>query len=321
VGAQLALETEKHRLLTALHVLGVNSNVKAGGLMGAIENEILTVQGMLPYLSELSKSEDIHIYDSLESTNTTAKEMALSGAGHGTVIIAESQTAGKGRYGRSFFSPPGHGIYVSFLLRQVPQQLCDVPTRVTAFAAVSVCEAIEAVTGLAPQIKWVNDVLLNGKKICGILTELVASTEAVNIDAILSDSEESSEVSSALQQPVIVGIGVNFSTPQTEFPESIRDSAGSLFMGGKPTITRNRLVAEIINRMLAIKEQFDISVTFNEYKKRLMVLDKKIVVTGFDESYEAIAIDIDDTGRLIVKKESGEVLALFSGEISIGEVE
>ena len=263
------------------------------------DNDILSVQGMLLYLDDESFAENISLYPSLESTNKTAKELAIAGIEHSVVIMAGYQTAGRGRFSRSFFSPSGHGIYMSFILLPAQWQWLGAPTLVTSYAAVSVCEAIEASTGKKPQIKWVNDVFLHGKKICGILSEAVADYE------------------SGGTQWIVVGIGINFTTPDDGFPEEIKHTAGSVFSQEKPTITRNRLAAEIVNRMLRKNNIGDSKPVLAEYKKRLMMLGSRVVVSGQRESFEATAIDIDDTGRLIVKKDNGETLTLSSGEVSL----
>ena len=258
------------------------------------DSDILSVSGMLPYLSDKSAGDRVVIHDCLESTNVTVKEMALSGAEHGLIVIADSQTAGRGRYGRSFFSPPGHGIYMSVLLKKAPQNLCGATTLITAFAAVSVCQAIEATTRKTPQIKWVNDILLDGKKICGILCE--------NLEAF---------------KYIVVGVGVNFTTPKAGYPEEIAQCAGSIFRESEPDITRNRLAAEIINRLLDTIYNCDKQATLTEYKKRLIMLGKKVTVTEMHESFEATVVEIDETGGLIVKKKTGELKTLISGEISM----
>jgi len=195
------------------------------------DNDILSVEGMLPYLSQEKISERIFIYDCLESTNKTAKEMAISEAEHGTVVIADSQTAGKGRYGRSFHSPPNHGLYMSLIIKP-NQYRFSTPTLITAFSAVTVCEAIEAISDKRPKIKWVNDIFLNGKKICGISAEAITDFESGNT------------------QWIVVGIGVNYSTLATDFPEELRHIAGSVFGLDTPPTTRNHLAAEILNRFL-----------------------------------------------------------------------
>ena len=263
------------------------------------DNDILSVQGMFPYLSDKGLAENIFLYPSLESTNKTAKELAIAGIAHSAVILAGYQTAGRGRFSRSFFSPPGHGIYMSFILLPAQWHWLGAPTLVTSYAAVSVCEAIETTTGKKPQIKWVNDVFLHGKKICGILSEAVTDYE------------------SGGTQWVVVGIGVNFTTPDAGFPDEIKHTAGSVFSQEKPTITRNRLAAEVVNRMLRKNNIGDSKPVLVEYKKRLMMLGCRVLVSGLRESFAATAIDIDETGRLIVEKDNGETLLLSSGEVSL----
>ncbi len=262
------------------------------------DNDILSVQGMLPFLLQTPMAEKILIYDACASTNKTAKEMAIAGAEHGTTIITDCQTAGQGRYGRAFYSPAGHGIYMSMVLH--PGQLgLHTPTLVTALAAVAVCEAIEAITEKNPQIKWVNDIYLESKKICGILTEAVTDFESGNI------------------QWIVVGIGINFSTPAMAFPEDLRQIAASIFPEGPPSTTRNHLAAEIVNRLTTPAHPHKEKEMLEKYKQRLLWLGQEILVTGNGEPYRAMALDIDAMGRLMVKKANGEVLFLSSGEISI----
>jgi len=218
------------------------------------ESNILSVKSMLPYLSQDIRthiSERIFIYKSLESTNITAKDMAITGAEHATVIIADSQTAGKGCHGKSFHSPPAFGLYISFIL--YPEMInYNLPASITAFAAVSVCQAIESVSDKTPRIKRVNDIFLDGKKICGILTESVIGAESHNTHFI------------------ILGIGVNFNTPISEFPEELKHIAGSLFEAKSPPVTRNRLAAEIINRIIAPEYQYSEEEMLKLYEQRLL---------------------------------------------------
>ena len=258
---------------------------------------MITKEHVFSLISKEVFVREVFVYPSLESTNKTAKEMAIGGAAHGTIIIADYQTAGKGRYGRAFHSPAGHGIYMSLILH--PSQLClDATGLLTHFAAVSVCEAIEAISDKKPKIKWVNDIFLGNKKICGILTEAVTDFESGNM------------------QWIVVGIGINFSTPVADFPEELRKIAGAIFDSGDVSTTRNHLIAEIINRMMICKNQFDKKEVLEKYRKRLMMLGQSVLVTGAGKSYEATAMDIDDMGRLIVKKGTGETLPLSVGEIS-----
>ena len=259
------------------------------------DNDILSVQGILPFLKNKNDFTDkIITHDSLQSTNNTAKEMAISGAEHGMVVIANSQEFGRGRYDRQFYSPPG-GIYMSIILH--PERLSFViPTLITVLAAVAVCEAVETLTKKSLCIKWVNDLYSNGKKVCGILTEAVTDFESGNI------------------QWAVVGIGVNFNTKEDDFPDDLRNIAGSILSNKNQTITRNQLIAEIINEILYYSA-CDREKILDKYKKRLMMLGKKILVVSTNDEYAATAVDIDDIGRLIVRTGNNEIRSLSAGEI------
>jgi BirA family biotin operon repressor/biotin-[acetyl-CoA-carboxylase] ligase len=260
------------------------------------DSDVLSVGGIAVYLTQKEISQNISIHEVLESTNETAKEMAVSGTQGAAVVIANRQTAGKGRYGRAFHSPPESGLYMSFILQSASLNF-KTPTLITAFAAVCVCEAIEAISCKKPQIKWVNDVFIDRRKVCGILTEAVTDFESGSTGWI------------------VVGIGVNFK--KTELPEELKEIAGAVFSEDKPPVTRNRLCAEIINRMTSA--QVDEEKMLANYKNRMNMLGKKVTVTSrnAEEAYEAVAIDVDETGRLIIRKENGEQISLTAGEISV----
>ena len=247
--------------------------------------DILSIEAMSAYLNPQISP---YIYTSLASTNDTAKQ--LQNPAHGTVIIADYQTAGRGRYGRKFFSPPGCGIYMSMVLSGGSYT----HSLVTPMAAVAVCEAIEATTDMMLQIKWVNDIFLNGRKICGILTEAVSNENG---------------------SYTIIGIGINFIPPPDGFPVEIEKTAGALFDGkNSASITRNQLVAEIANRLLVNKTNETLLLA---YKKRLMVLKKRVLVTAPDVDYEALVLDLSPDGGLVVQKDDGEVTTITSGEINL----
>jgi len=260
------------------------------------ESNILSVQGLLPYLFNESYAEKINVYKSLESTNTTAKEMAIKGCGHGAIVIADHQTAGKGRFGRSFYSPAKSGLYMSIVLRPNILKLPDI-TLITSATAVVVCRAVESVTGQNPGIKWVNDILLNEKKICGILTEAVTDIESGGVEW------------------VVVGIGININT--TDFPDELSNTATSLLAGQTAGAVRNRLAAEIINTFLSEDTWVSNKKIYEEYKSRLTMLGNRITVKSRNETFEATALDIDESCRLIVQKTDGGRLALSSGEVSV----
>ena len=256
--------------------------------------DIISSAGISPHLSDKNLVDNIFVYPNLDSTNITAKEMAVAGAEHGTIVIADSQNAGKGRYNRPFFSPPHSGLYMSFVLK--PEKLpFNTPTLVTALAAVVVCEAIEAISDKVAQIKWVNDIFIDGRKVCGISAEAVSDFE------------------SGSTQWIVVGIGINFRTKQTDFPAEIREIVTSVFPDGKPATTRNHLAAEVANRLTNC--EYEQSELLDHYRRRLFMLGQRVLVAA-SEPYEAVALDIDEIGRLIIRKDDGEIVSLNSGEIS-----
>lgn len=274
----------------------ITASTKTGYALAA-ESDILSAQGLKPYLARPERCEGVYVFKTVESTNRTAKEMAIAGAEHGTVVIADSQTGGRGRRDRGFFSPPGKGLYMSLILRPGPLRL-ESPTAITAFAAVMTCSAIEAVSGKKPMIKWVNDIYLHYKKVCGILTEAVTDFESGGV------------------QWVVLGIGVNVSARVEDFPGALRETATSVDPDGRIPGLRNRLAAEIINRILDA-EPMDERAIFSAYRQRLMMLGQIVSVRAGEETYPARALDINEVGHLIVEKENGETAILPSGEISI----
>jgi len=260
-------------------------------------SDVLSFEGMVHWLAPENKNLEIKAYKTIGSTNQAAKKMAMDGEAHGTVIISEEQTQGRGRMGRDFFSPAGSGIYMSLILR--PHVYASEAVLVTTAASVGVCRAIKKVTDKDPQIKWVNDIYLEDRKICGILTEAVTNFET------------------GLVECVIIGIGLNFRLPENNFPEELSEVAGSLF-GEKPdTLTRNRLAAEIINAVLELCNDLGNRDFLKEYKAHSMVLGHKISVYQHNAWSPARAIDISEDGGLIIENEAGQLQTLNSGEISI----
>ena len=236
----------------------------------------------------------IHLYDRLESSNQTAKQLALSGAPHGTLVLTDQQSAGRGRMGRKFESPAGQGIYLSLLLR------ADIPAAdaqtVTVSAAVAVCRAVKALCGLELSIKWVNDLYYRGKKVCGILTEAGADLESGRLEWL------------------VVGIGLNLTTPPEAFPAELRRLAGSLFPGGPAPVSRVALAAAIARELLTLCPAFD---CLEEYRARCFVPGHWVTVCTGRETDAALALSSDDAGRLVVRRENGREEALQHGEVSI----
>jgi len=226
-----------------------------------------------------------HKYDTVDSTNNVARAAATGGAEHGSVFLAERQTAGRGRHGKAFFSPPKHGIYMSIVLRHERLGL-DSPELATVLAAAAVCDAVEKICGKSPQIKWINDIFLDGKKIGGILAE--------NIPPF-----------------IILGVGINFTAG--DFPKELRDIAGAVFCG-EPTALREELAAEIVKRILEPRDWAEI---IAGYRQRLFMLGCEIVVNSPEENYTAVACDVDERGRLLVRSSDGGIRVLSAGEISV----
>lgn len=262
------------------------------------DTDIISAEGIKPYLNEKTREiiKNICVFKTLDSTNTKAKEAALAGAEHGTVIIADNQTGGRGRFSRSFFSPAGCGIYMSFILYADRLPFKNTTT-ITAHTANTVCDALEKTVGVFPKIKWVNDIYLGNKKICGILSEGIFNFETSTAGW------------------VIVGLGVNVYTPKNGYPAELESIIASVCGDKKPNGGRCRIAAEIINRF------FEMSGTdsdvFSAYKTRLFMLGREITVKNGSSVYKAVAEDIDDAGRLIVRKCDGSKEILLSGEISV----
>ena len=190
----------------------------------------------------------VQIYESLESTNRTAKLLALDGAAHGTLVLAGGQTAGRGRLGRSFASPAGKGVYCSVVLR--PQLSAADAQTATIRAAVAVCRAVQAQCGLELGIKWVNDLYYKGKKVCGILTEAGTDLESGQLEWL------------------VVGIGLNLTSTAADFPPELAARAGSLYPGGPAPVSRAALAGSIARELLAAAPAED---CLTEYRARCFV--------------------------------------------------
>ncbi|NLJ64056.1 MAG: biotin--[acetyl-CoA-carboxylase] ligase [Christensenellaceae bacterium] len=223
----------------------------------------------------------VYGYDIVDSTNKIALDMAKSCAVHGSLIVADSQTVGRGRLGRSFYSPEG-GLYMSIVLDMNPQFAGEI----TTLCAVAVCIAAKKLLNIELKIKWVNDCLYENKKVCGILCEGLPQ-----------------------MGKCVAGIGININ--REEFPSDISEKAGSIIVDENK---REELCAYIANYV--VNEIHNIPKHMAEYKKRLITLNKKVYFTFEGKNIEGIAIDIDDTGALIVNTESG-IIKLISGEVSV----
>ena len=254
---------------------------------------------ILPWVHVEHVGRILECFPVIDSTNNYLKREAQH-LSDGTVVVANEQTGGRGRLGRTFQSPPDTGIYLSALLRP------DLPPvkalNLTAFVAVAICEGIETATGLSPQIKWTNDIVLNRKKVCGILTEMSIEGE-----------------SGALQH-IITGIGINVNQKEGDFPEDIREIAGSLAMAAGKPVSRGRLTAEIIN---ALDEMYAAWLSgggdyLERYRERCLTVGQPVKLLRANGSVEpAQALAIDDNFGLVVRHPDGRMETITSGEVSV----
>lgn len=257
--------------------------------------DILSVAEIEHYRAPGEIGAPIELHDEITSTNNRAKELATQGAPHGTLVLADRQSTGRGRFGRAFYSPEGSGVYMSFILR--PRLRADRAVMITSMAAVAVARAIEKVAGVRASIKWVNDVYLGPRKVCGILCEAGLDFE------------------SGQMQYVVVGIGVNVGF--MDFPEELREKATSIANAWGRAVNRSRFTAELINEMNALYPQLASGSFMAESRARSNVIGREIEVLRGEERYPATAMDIDDAGALVVRAADGSLRILQSGEISV----
>ena len=255
--------------------------------------DVLNAAAVAAQLDEATvKALQIEVVDRLPGTNAALRSRADAGAREGLVLIAQAQSAGRGRGGHSFYSPPG-GLYMSILLR--PEIGARQAVGLTAMAAVAAARAAERLCGVPITIKWVNDLWKNGKKVCGILTEAGTDIESGQVEWL------------------VVGIGLNLTTTPADWPEELAPTAGSLFPGGPSPISRTALAGAIARELLALCPAFD---CLDEYRARCFVPGHWVTVCTGSESYAAKALFIDDHGQLVVEREGGRTEALRHGEVS-----
>lgn len=238
-------------------------------------------------------------FDSIDSTNTRAKQMAAQGAPTGTVLIADQQLGGRGRMGRSFLSPPGNGIYLSVILR--PNCTADALMHLTCAAAVAACDAAEAVLSFRPKIKWTNDLVWQGKKLAGILTELGFRAGDEKVDY------------------AVIGIGINCCQLTEDFPPEIRDIASSFAqVCGRP-VDRGQLAAALIEALFRMSENLITgkSEIMDAYRADCITTGCEVSVVKADSVRHGVALSVDDCGALLVAYDDGRTEAVNAGEVSI----
>ena len=260
------------------------------------DSDVLTSEEIEKNLVGLRGKLNIEVKNTVTSTNAVLKEFAAKGAREGTVLAASEQTAGRGRFARSFFSPSDSGVYMSILLR--PSLSCEKAVHITTAAAVAVAEAAEELTGRKTGIKWVNDVLIENRKISGILTEAAINIESGTLDY------------------AILGIGLNAYVPDGGFPDEISGIAGAIFDERKSG-QRARLAALVLEKFFGYYEKIGSADCLEAYRKRCIVPGREITVISVDGSKPATAVGIDDNYRLHVIYPDQSQEFLSSGEISI----
>lgn len=260
----------------------------------AQENDLLSPASIERFLPD-GHPFDITVRKSVDSTNAEARRRALEGAPEGVVVVAEEQTAGRGRLGKTFYSPAGAGVYLSVVLR--PRLQADAAQYLTCAAAVACAQAIEAVTGEEALIKWVNDIFCRGRKVAGILTEGVVDMESGRFEH------------------AVLGIGINVKRPQGGFPADLIDVAGALIDDGQGAV-RSELAARILIEFWDLYQNIESRSYYEEYRHRCFLLGKPLVITRNGSRVRAKAIDITSDFKLVIELPDKSTLELPYGEVS-----
>ena len=237
--------------------------------------------------------------EEIDSTNSLLKRLALEGAAHGNVAVANYQSGGRGRLSRSFESPRDKGIYLSVLLR--PQLPPEKLMSVTALAAVAMCDAVERCCGERPEIKWTNDLVLHGKKLCGILTEMALEGETGTV------------------QSLVIGVGINVHHTAEDFTPEVAQMASSLSAETGRFVSRPKLAAEMIAALLRLSEQLggDTAPWLEAYRADCLTLHREVQLLWSEDREIVYAEDVDEQFGLVVRHKDGRVTTVRSGEVSV----
>ena len=279
-----ALRNQGYRLTDAARVRGMNLLLSAERVSGYLKNKL-----------------PVKVWRTLDSTNNTARELATEQSEKSdALIVAAAQTAGKGRMGRSFYSPEGCGLYVTLLVH--PE--CDAAesVKLTCAAAVAAARAIDYLTGgQEAKIKWVNDIYLRCKKVAGILTEGQLSIESGQLEY------------------AVVGVGFNLITPDGGYPEEIRQRAGAIFedSASMPFDVYNRLAAQFANEYYRIYPELNPDAFLDEYRARSFIIGRTVTVFRGNDSWDAEVVAINDDFSLSVSSADGKIERLSSGEVTL----
>lgn len=276
---------------------GIEAYTKKGYALTSVPDKLLPSE-IMAHLHTRFVGRAICYEESVTSSNEVLKKLADKNAANGTVCVAEEQTGGKGRLARGWFSPKGKGLWFSLLLK--PSFLPQEAPKMTLLSAVAVVRAIREVCQVEARIKWPNDVLLNGKKLVGILTEMSAEFGHINY--------------------LVVGIGINVCVPHDMVPEELRPAAISIADAAEGKVDRVALLAKVLDYLeyyydIACREGF--GPILDQWRDYSITLGKQVKVIAPDKTYVGTALDIDETGALQVKKEDGTVETVLAGDVSI----
>ncbi|MGV8981377.1 biotin--[acetyl-CoA-carboxylase] ligase [Clostridium sp.] len=260
--------------------------------------DILTFEEIKDYLSTDYIGKNLIYYDSIGSTNSKAKELAEGGEQHGTVIVSEEQTTGRGRLGRNWVSPKYKGIWMSIILR--PNIITENISQITLLGAAAVQKAIMKM-GIKTSIKWPNDIVLNSRKVCGILTEMSGEIDHINY--------------------LVMGIGINVNLDEEDVPKDLKAVATSLLVESGEHIDRKILLANVLNTFEELYNDFvqngDIKQTIEICRKNSILIGNEIQLISRGKVTTAKAVDISDSGELVIKNSKGMIEHIVSGEVSI----
>lgn len=259
-------------------------------------SDVITANEIKDNLTTTFMGSEIIYFKEVDSTNNMAKKLAREGCKEGTIVIADKQSNGKGRLGRTWASPPNEGIWMSVVLR--PALSPNKASQLTLIAGLSMCEVIREITGLDAKIKWPNDIVINGKKVCGILTEMSAQIEDIEY--------------------VVVGIGVNVNIE--DFPSDL-PYATSLAVEGKEKYSRKHIITAFLKLFEQDYKQYikkqNLIFIKERYEKNCITLNKKVKLVSRETEIIATSLGISSEGAIIVKLEDGTVQEIFTGEVSV----
>lgn len=289
------------KAVDALRKQGYEIEARAGVGYRLVSAPDLVTEGEIRAWLPQDDVRPIHCFDEIDSTNTYLKKLAMTGGAHGTAAVADRQTAGRGRMNREFQSAEGKGIYLSVLMRpelQPEKLLC-----ITALAGVGVCRAVERVTGLSPLLKWPNDPVINGRKLCGILTEMALEGETGRL------------------QYLVLGIGLNVAQTVEDFTPDVAAMATSVNEAAGRPVSRAQLTAAILEEVDALYEALcreDTAAYLEEYRERCVNLGKTVQLIRPDGRRDTVTAEaVDEEFSLVVRHGDGRQETVRTGEVSV----